>query len=153
SSQEAGFDAVAIGGRDCLGPVAPVALPQTGRGPSPIGPVGLPAGPGRRIGRGPDGPTRREGVGGGGSRSGGTDRPAMIKEGGLRGRKDGPTRARLDLGDVVAASPWAASMPKYGVPKGDERYVMLCAFGKPNAYNANDYKFAFMIRNWFIASQ
>src|SRR5262249_42566589 len=53
--------AAATGARDRLGPVPPVPLPQTGRGPSPIGPVGVPAGPGRRIGRGPDGPTRREG--------------------------------------------------------------------------------------------
>jgi hypothetical protein len=41
----------------------------------------------------------------------------------------------VGLGYVVAASPWGASMPKYGVPKGDERYVMLRAFGKPNVYN------------------
>jgi hypothetical protein len=59
----------------------------------------------------------------------------------------------VGLGYVVAASPWGAIMPKYGVPKGDERCVMLRAFGKPNAYNKSYYEFAFMVRNWFIASQ
>jgi hypothetical protein len=59
----------------------------------------------------------------------------------------------VGLGYIVAASPWGASMPTYGVPKGDQRYVMLRAFGKPNAYNKHDYQFAFMVRNWFFASQ
>jgi hypothetical protein len=59
----------------------------------------------------------------------------------------------VGLGYIVAASPWGARMPTYGVPKGDQRYVMLRAFGKPNAYSKRDYQFAFMVRNWFIASQ
>jgi hypothetical protein len=59
----------------------------------------------------------------------------------------------VGLGYVVAASPWGAGMPRYGMPRGDERYVMLRAFGKPDTYSKNYYQFSFMIRNWFIASQ
>ncbi len=59
----------------------------------------------------------------------------------------------VGLGYVVSASPWGASSPRYGMPSGDERKVMLRAFGKPNNYHPNDYEFSFMIRNWYIASQ
>ena len=54
---------------------------------------------------------------------------------------------------VVAASPWGAARPRHGMPKGDDRQVMLRAFGKPNKSHSNDYEFSFMIRNWYIASQ
>ncbi len=59
----------------------------------------------------------------------------------------------VGLGYVVSASPWGAASPRYGMPRGDERYVMLRAFGKPNKYHPNDYEFSFMVRNWYIALQ
>jgi hypothetical protein len=59
----------------------------------------------------------------------------------------------VGLGYVVAASPWGSASPRHGMPRGDERQVMLRAFGKPNKYHPNDYEFSFMVRNWYIASQ
>lgn len=59
----------------------------------------------------------------------------------------------VGLGDVVNASHWGAASPSHGMPRGDERYVMLRAFGKPNSYHPHSYEFSFMIRNWYIASQ
>lgn len=57
----------------------------------------------------------------------------------------------VGLGYIVSASSWGAS-DSYRVPKGDERYIMLRAFGKPLRVNGT-YEFAFMVRNWYIASQ
>jgi hypothetical protein len=59
----------------------------------------------------------------------------------------------VGLGYIVSASPWGASSPYKGVPRGDERQVMLRAFGQPNRHRKYDYEFAFMVRNWYIASQ
>lgn len=59
----------------------------------------------------------------------------------------------VGLGYVVPASQWGAASPRHGMPRGDERQVMLRAFGKPNKYHSNDYEFSFMVRNWYIASQ
>lgn len=59
----------------------------------------------------------------------------------------------VGLGYVVPASPWGATTATHGVPRGDNRYVMLRAFGQPNRYTPYWYEFAFMVRNWYIASQ
>lgn len=59
----------------------------------------------------------------------------------------------VGLGDIVGASLWGASSPSKGVPRGDSRHVTLRAFGMRNKYRPNDYEFAFMIRNWYIAQQ
>ncbi len=59
----------------------------------------------------------------------------------------------VGLGYVVTASPWGAASPRHGMPQGDERRVMLRAFGKPSKYHPNEYEFSFMVRNWYIASQ
>ncbi len=59
----------------------------------------------------------------------------------------------VGLGRVVHASPWGASTSSKRLPRGDERYVMLRAFGKPNNYRKHHYEFAFMVTNWYIASQ
>lgn len=70
-----------------------------------------------------------------------------------RNRSKGDKIVLVGLGDVVPASGWGASSPTRGMPKGDERYVMLRAFGIANRYHPNQYEFAFMVRNWYIASQ
>jgi hypothetical protein len=62
----------------------------------------------------------------------------------------------VGLGEVVAASPWGATRYSKGLPRGDDRYVMLRAFGMPDPHVGKgnlEYEFAFMVRNWFIASQ
>ncbi len=59
----------------------------------------------------------------------------------------------VGMGYIVPASPWGAATPRHGMPRGDERQVLLRAFGKPNNFHLNDYEFAFMVRNWYIASQ
>lgn len=59
----------------------------------------------------------------------------------------------VGLGEVGTASGWGATSPYLGVPKGDERYVILRAFGKPHGVHPKDYEFAFGVRNWYIAKQ
>lgn len=59
----------------------------------------------------------------------------------------------VGLGYIVPASTWGAASPRHGMPRGDERQVMIRAFGKPNKYHPSDYEFSFMVRNWYIASQ
>jgi hypothetical protein len=59
----------------------------------------------------------------------------------------------VGLGGVVDASSWGATRSSKGLPRGDERYVILRAFGKPSNFRKYDYEFAFMVANWYIASQ
>jgi predicted RNA-binding Zn-ribbon protein involved in translation (DUF1610 family) len=68
-------------------------------------------------------------------------------------RSVGDRLVLVGLGYVVDASRWGARDPRNGMPRGDERQVMLRAFGKPNKYHPNEYEFSFMVRNWYIASQ
>jgi len=78
-----------------------------------------------------------------------------VKEKGLdsKRRSIGDRVVLVGLGYVVPASPWGAASPRHGLPRGDERQVMMRAFGKPNKYHPNDYEFSFMVRNWYVASQ
>ncbi len=61
----------------------------------------------------------------------------------------------VGMGYVVNASSWGAADPRYGMPRGDARQVMLRAFGKPTSLGLGQrrYEFSFMVRNWYIASQ
>ncbi len=77
-------------------------------------------------------------------------------------KKKGLDSKRLSIGDrvvlvglgyIVSASPWGATQPSMGVPRGDQRHVTLRAFGQPNRHTPYWYEFAFMVRNWYIASQ
>jgi hypothetical protein len=78
-----------------------------------------------------------------------------IKKKGLdsKRRSVGDPVVLVGLGDVVSAGPWGATSPRHGLPRGDSRHVTLRAFGKPSKYHPNQYEFAFMVRNWYIASQ
>jgi hypothetical protein len=77
-----------------------------------------------------------------------------IKAKGLdsKNRSIGDRVVLVGLGYIVSASPWGASVPLYGMPKGDQPHITLRAFGKLNKTNGH-YEFAFIIRNWYIASQ
>lgn len=77
------------------------------------------------------------------------------KKKGLDARKRtvGDRIVLVGLGYIVAAGPWSASTPTKGMPRGDERQVMLRAFGKPNNYRSSEYEFSFMVRNWYFAAQ
>lgn len=78
-----------------------------------------------------------------------------------RVKKKGLRDGKLDVGDritvvgighVVASIPWGATNPAHGMPRGDDRYIMLRAFGRPSEATG-DYEFAFMVCNWYIAAQ
>lgn len=70
-----------------------------------------------------------------------------------KNRSIGDQVVLVGLGHVGDANSWGARDPRHGMPRGDERYVMLRAFGSPDGGSRSGYEFAFMIRNWYIAKQ
>lgn len=70
-----------------------------------------------------------------------------------KNRSIGDRVVLVGLGYVGNAASWGAAHARKGVPRGDNRHVMIRAFGKPNTFHPREYEFAFMVRNWYFASQ
>ncbi len=59
----------------------------------------------------------------------------------------------VGLGYVTDAALSGAVKPRKWLPNGDERYILMRAFGRPNRERPTEYEFAFVVRNWYIAEQ